>query len=200
MPQKPKILSCSVIARSRLFTIEALDLRFANGSEATFERLKNAGRGIVMVIALDAAGSMIMVREYAAGTERYELGFVKGRIDPGETAAEAALRELKEEIGFGANKLAFLRAVDSAPAYTNFVSHLFVATELYPAKLEGDEAEPLEQVEWPLADLPQLYRHPEVNDSRVLLALMLLEKRLEKRLEKPLEKRSQKNPEQPAHR
>lgn len=178
MTQKPKILSCSVIARSRLFTIEALDLRFSNGNEVTFERLKSTAPGIVMVIAVNAVGSMIMVREYAAGTERVELGFVKGRIDPGETPAQAAVRELKEEIGFGAHQLSFLRTVDSAPAYTNFVSHLCVATELYPHKLEGDEAEPLEQVEWPLAKLPQLYRHPQVNDSRVLLALMLLEKRL----------------------
>ena len=174
----PKILSCSVIARSRLFTIEAMNLRFSKGREADFERLKAAGEGIVMVIAVNAAGSLIMVREYAAGTERYELGFVKGRVDPGETPAQAALRELKEEIGFGADTLSFLRAVDSAPAYTNFVSHLFIATDLYPDKLEGDEAEPLEQVEWPLACLQQLYRHPQVNDARVLLALSLLEKRL----------------------
>ena len=178
MRQKPDILSHSVIAESRLFTIEEVDLRFSNGNEVTFERLHSGGGGIVMVIAINAADSMIMVREYAAGTERYELGFVKGRIDPGESPQQAALRELKEEIGFGANKLTFLRAVDSAPAYTDFVAHLFVATELYPHQLQGDEAEPLEQVEWPLADLPQLYRHPQVNDARVLLALLLLEKSL----------------------
>ncbi len=176
--RNPEILSCSVIARSRLFTIEEVGLRFSNGNEVVFERLKSTGAGIVMVIAINAADSLVMVREYAAGTERYELGFVKGRIDPGETPEQAAQRELKEEIGFGAKKLAFLRAVDSAPAYTDFVSHLFIATGLYPDKLEGDEAEPLEQVEWPLARLQQLYRHPQVNDSRVLLALTLLEKRM----------------------
>lgn len=169
-----------MIARSRLFTLESVNLRFSNGSEVVFERLKSAAAGIVMVIAIDDADSMVMVREYAVGTERYELGFVKGRIDPGETPPQAALRELKEEIGFGAKKLSFLRAVDSAPAYTNFVSHLFVATDLYPHKLEGDEVEPPERVEWPLARLQQLYRHPQVNDSRVLLALMLLEKKLSK--------------------
>ncbi len=180
--RNPEIQSSSVIARSRLYTIEEVGLRFSNGSEVVFERLKStgagAGAGIVMVIAINAAGSLVMVREYAAGTERYELGFVKGRIDPGETPEQAAQRELKEEIGFGAKKLTFLRAVDSAPAYTDFVSHLFIATDLYPDKLEGDEAEPLEQVEWPLARLQQLYRHPQVNDSRVLLALTLLEKRM----------------------
>ena len=178
MSQNPEILSRSVIAKSRLFTIEAVDLRFSNGNQVVFERLKSASAGIVMVIAIDADDSLIMVREYAVGTERYELGFVKGRIDPGESPAQAAQRELREEIGFGAKKLAFLRSVDSAPAYTNFVSHLFIATELYPHQLQGDEAEPPQQVEWPIARLQQLYRHPEVNDSRVLLALTLLEKSL----------------------
>ena len=178
MRQKPEILSSVVIAGSRLFTIEEVGLRFSNGAEVTFERLKSGGAGIVMVIAIDANDSLLMVREYAAGTERYELGFVKGRIDPGESPEQAAQRELKEEIGFGAHTLTHLRAVDSAPAYTDFVSHLFIATDLYPQQLEGDEAEPPERVDWPLADLAQLYRHPQVNDARVLLALLLLEKTL----------------------
>jgi len=176
MQRKPKILSRAVIARSRLFAIETIGLRFANGKRAEYERLLAPGNGAVIVIAVDAAGSLRMVREYAAGTGRYELGFVKGRIDAGESPRQAALRELKEEIGLGAKKLSFLRRVDSAPAYTNFVSHIFLATDLYPHQLEGDEAEPPQQVEWPLARLAELYRHPQVNDARVLLALMLLEK------------------------
>lgn len=33
----------------------------------------------------------------------------KGLIDPGETVFEAANRELKEEVGFGAHNLTFLK-------------------------------------------------------------------------------------------
>jgi ADP-ribose diphosphatase len=43
---------------------------------------------------------LILIREYAVGTESYELGS-KGLIDPGETVFEAANRELKEEVGLG---------------------------------------------------------------------------------------------------
>lgn len=50
---------------------------------------------------------LILIREYAVGTESYELGFSKGLIDPGESVFEAANRELKEEVGFGANDLTF---------------------------------------------------------------------------------------------
>ena len=174
--QKPEILHREIIGKTRLFTVEAVHLRFSNGARATFERL-NSGAGIVMVIAINDADAMVMVNEYAVGTDSYELGFVKGRIDPGETPAHAALRELSEEIGFGAHKLTELRSVHSAPGYTTSTTHIFIAEQLYPHQLPGDEIEPLEQVEWPLAKLSELLTHPRVNDARVLLALLLLDAR-----------------------
>ena len=60
---------------------------------------------------------LILIREYAVGTESYELGFSKGLIDPGESVFEAANRELKEEVGFGANDLTFLKKLSMAPSY-----------------------------------------------------------------------------------
>lgn len=41
---------------------------------------------------------LILIREYAVGTESYELGFSKGLIDPGESVFEAANRELKKRL------------------------------------------------------------------------------------------------------
>ena len=37
----------------------------------------------MMVVPVTEQGDLLLVREYAAGTERYELGFPKGLIDPG---------------------------------------------------------------------------------------------------------------------
>ncbi|MDW1982638.1 NUDIX domain-containing protein, partial [Vibrio sp. Vb0304] len=81
----PEILSCQTVARSKLFAVEALDLRFSNGEHRTYERMKPSGRDAVMVVPITEQGDLLLVREYAAGTERYELGFPKGLIDPGET-------------------------------------------------------------------------------------------------------------------
>ena len=46
--------------------------------------------------------TVLLMREYAAGVHRYELGLLKGRMDAGETPEQAANRELKEETGYGA--------------------------------------------------------------------------------------------------
>ncbi len=144
----PEILSCQTVAQSKLFAVEALDLRFSNGELRTYERMKPSGRDAVMVVPITEQGDLLLVREYAAGTERYELGFPKGLIDPGETPIEAADRELKEEIGFGSHELTPLKQVILAPSYFSSKMTLFLGQNLYPEKQEGDEPEPLEIVRW----------------------------------------------------
>lgn len=49
-----------------------------------------------------------------------------GKIDPGETAEEAALRELREELGVAAGPGAFLGALDDLPTRAGFLITPFV--------------------------------------------------------------------------
>lgn len=170
---RPEILSIDTQAKSRLFTIESMDLRFSNGEERTYERMKPVGRHAVMMVPITESGDILLIREYAAGTENYELGFPKGLIDPGETAEQAAVRELKEEIGFGANNLTYLKEVIVAPTYFSSRMTLFIAQDLYPERLQGDEPEPLEIVRWPLAQAEELLSHLDFRESRSIAALML---------------------------
>lgn len=170
---KPEILAQQTVAQSKLFSIESLDLRFSNGEERTYERMKPSGRNAVMMVPITEQGDILLVREYAAGTERYELGFPKGLIDPGEQPNEAAVRELKEEIGFGANKLTPLKEVILAPSYFSSKMTLFIAEDLYPEKLEGDEPEPLDIVRWPLAQAEELLTHLDFCEARSITALLL---------------------------
>ncbi|MDA0130329.1 ADP compounds hydrolase NudE [Vibrio sp. MarTm2] len=169
----PEILAKQAVAQSRLFTIEAMDLRFSNGEERTYERMKPSGRNAVMMVPVTEQGDLLLVREYAAGTERYELGFPKGLIDPGETPFDAADRELKEEIGFGARKLTPLKDVVLAPSYFSSKMTLFIAEDLYSEQLEGDEPEPLEIIRWPLAQAEDLLTHLDFCEARSITALLL---------------------------
>ncbi|MED5705212.1 NUDIX domain-containing protein, partial [Enterobacter hormaechei] len=79
-----------------------------NGVRRVYERMRPTNREAVMIVPI-VDDHLILIREYAVGTEAYELGFSKGLIDQGESFFEAANRELKEEVGFGANDLTFLK-------------------------------------------------------------------------------------------
>ncbi|WP_070968206.1 ADP compounds hydrolase NudE [Vibrio sonorensis] len=168
----PEILAKETVAKSRLFTVESLELRFSNGEERTYERMKPSGRSAVMMVPVTAQGDLLLVREFAAGTERYELGFPKGLVDQGETPEQAANRELKEEIGFGSNRLTPLKEVVLAPSYFSSTMTLFIAQELYSEQLEGDEPEPLEVVRWPLNQAEELLTHLDFCEARSITALM----------------------------
>lgn len=171
--QPPEILSIKTIAQTHIFSVQAVDLRFSNGEFRTYERLTPQRRSSVMVLPIHE-GHLMFVKEYAVGSERYELTFPKGIIDQGEQPIESANRELQEEIGFGAKSLVPLRPLYSSPSHMYGLMHLFVATDLYPSKLEGDEPEPLEIVRYPLAKIDELLADPTFAESRNLAALFLL--------------------------
>ena len=173
MSRSPRIRDRQVIASTRVFRVEQLDLEFANGARRRYERLLGGERGAVLVVPLLDAQTLLLIREYAAGTGCYELAFPKGRIEAQENVLESANRELREEIGYAAERLELMRTVALAPGYIQHQTHLVLARELYPSRLPGDEPEPIEVVPWRLTDLDALLARDDFNESRSLLALFL---------------------------
>jgi ADP-ribose diphosphatase len=51
---------------------------------------------------------------------------------------------------------------------------VFVARDLYPESLPGDEPEPLEKVTWPLNDIDNLLAQPDFSEARSVAALLML--------------------------
>ena len=162
------------------YRMERMDLEFSNGERRKYERLHGRGHGAVAVVPMLDAETVLLVREYAAGVHRYELGLVKGRIDAGETPEQAADRELKEEAGYGARRLDVLRAMTLAPTYMSHLSHLVVARDLYPERLVGDEPEELEVVPWKIAELDRLMLREDFSEGRSLAALFIARQWLER--------------------
>ena len=155
------------------YRMERLDLEFGNGERRRYERLHGRGHGAVVVVPMLDAETVLLVREYAAGVHRYELGLVKGRIDAGETPEQAADRELKEEAGYGAHSLHVLRSRSLAPTYMSHQTHLVIARELYPERLPGDEPEELEVVPWKFDRLHELILREDFSEGRSIAALFI---------------------------
>eukprot|EP01133_Synstelium_polycarpum_P002417 gene2417-2747_t len=162
MRQKPTVLAREIVASSRLFRVEEVQLRFSNGVERTYERLvgRGAGYGAVMIVAMIDSDHALLIEEYCGGTDEYELSLPKGLIEPGEDVLAAADRELKEEAGFGARQLEHITELSLSPGYMSQKIQVVLATELYEERLEGDEPEPM-RVDWVnLRELSQAARWP----------------------------------------
>jgi ADP-ribose diphosphatase len=178
MSRKPIITGTVTVARTRLFHVEQVELRFSNGREVSYERLKSRSAGAVLVVPMLDSDTVLLVREYGAGVERYELALPKGRVEDGENVQEAANREIREEVGYAARQLTFLKSMTLSPGYLSHSTHVVLAQDLYPDRLEGDEPEPLEVVPWSLHDIGRLVEHEECTEARSIAALYLVRERL----------------------
>ncbi|MFQ3209854.1 MAG: ADP-ribose diphosphatase [Colwellia sp.] len=172
--QLPIITGRRQVAKSGLFGIEQIDLTFNNGEQRQYERMIGSGRGAVMIVPMIDDETVLLVREYCAGTHSYLLGFPKGLIDEGEFAEQAANRELQEEIGYGSEQLHQMSVMMTAPTFFNAQMTIFMAKQLYKSELEGDEPEPLEVVSWPIKDYKELLQQPDFTEARSIAALMLV--------------------------
>ncbi len=170
---QPQVLRRRTLARTRIFHVEGLDLRFPNGVEVQYERIQGSAHGAVLVVPMADDDTVLLIREYAAGVERYELALPKGRIEAGERPEDAAAREIMEEVGHGARRLTVLHRLTTAPGYMAHDTHVVLAQDLYPHRLPGDEPEPPEVVPWRLSRLNELLQHPECTEARSIAALFL---------------------------
>ena len=172
MPTPPKILKRSLAGQSRLFKIEALQLEFSNGEIRDYERLLGNRTAVIIVPVLDG-DKFVLVKEYGAGLDRYELALPKGKVDPGETFEEAANRELQEEAGFKASTMTRLKCMSQSPNYMQHDTQIVLAEGLTASSLEGDEPEPMEVEVVPIAELMSLVAREDVTEARTIAALYL---------------------------
>lgn len=178
MTKKPEIIETKVVAKSKIFTIENVHLRFSNGEERHFERVQGRSVEAVMIVPLLDKDTFLLIREYGAGLEDYSLSFPKGGVDghTNEDIFSCANRELKEEVGYGSNKISLLASLSASPSYNKSRMHILLAEDLYEEKLEGDEPEPIEVVPWKVSQMDALLKHPDFHEARSVTALLLLDR------------------------
>lgn len=158
------------IHRSRVFTVRRDTLRLADGREMVRDVVEHPGA--VVVLAVDG-DDLLFVRQYryAAGESLLEL--VAGTCEPGEEPALTAHRELQEEAGFKAGKLRKLGEFFSAPGFCSELLHLYLAEELTPSRLPGDEDEELTVERLPLQEAVRKCLSGEIRDAKTLAGVLL---------------------------
>lgn len=176
----PKVENRREFQASKIFRVESMDLTFSNGTQATYERLLG-GHGAVMAVPFDGSHFYLTI-EYGGGIMAYQLGLVKGKIDKGETPEHAVVRELSEEIGFGAHKVTLLKhEMTVAPGMLSLKMYPFLCEDLYAAKVEsGDEPEPIELIKLTPEEVKSLMFDPQspLTEGRTIAALALALRRL----------------------
>jgi 8-oxo-dGTP pyrophosphatase MutT (NUDIX family) len=95
----------------------------------------------VAIVAVDG-DELVLVRQTRPVTSAQTLELPSGKIEPGESPADAAARELAEECGLAAHKWREVGCFWAAPSYSTEYVHVWEARDLFPsesAALDEDE-------------------------------------------------------------
>ncbi len=116
----------------------------------------------VGIIAEDSDGHIVVIFQYRWPIQRWCWELPAGKIDPGESALEAAQRELAEETGYHAEYWESVLEFYPSPGYSTERMTVFYARELTATTPEPEEDEDIQTVLW---DRAQLEQHLRRNDG-----------------------------------
>ena len=129
-----------------------------------------------LVVALTDEGEVILTIEPSAAFQEPTVILPGGATRPGMTPAEIAEvadHELQEEVGFRAGRLDYLGELRPFSKYLTVRTFTYLARDLAPSTLAGDETYEIGVERVPLSSFESLIAAGRLLDARVIAALYL---------------------------
>jgi ADP-ribose pyrophosphatase len=168
---KFETMSSHSIYRGRAFSVRKDRVRLPDGAETNLDIVEHVGA--VTILPVDDQGNVWFVRQYRHAVEQELLELPAGTLEASESPESCAQREIREEIGMGAGKIQYIGEFFMAPGYSTELMHVFLATDLYDAPLDGDTDEFLQVECVPLEKVADLIQHGKIVDGKTLAVFYL---------------------------
>jgi len=161
---------------ARVFAVETDRRRYPDGREHDVAIVRH--RPSVVLIPIDAAGHVVLVRQYRAPLDRFTWEFPAGSVEPGETAEAAAARECEEEIRQVPDRIERLGSFYPVPGYCDEEMIFFKVSDLRPPPPDSphhaDEDENIETRAMTIDDVRAMVARGEIVDLKTAFALTLI--------------------------
>ena len=131
---------------------------------------KKGGGACVVPVLSD--GRILLIRQMRPIIGRETLELPAGCRDAGEDGAQTAARELLEETGMRAGRLTFLAAIDTAVAWCDESTEIYLAEELTDTGVQHlDEAEAIRTEAYDLRVLLEKINRREIRDAKTVAGI-----------------------------
>ena len=164
------LLATREIYRGRVVRLNIETVELPNGHRADLEILHHPGGAAI--VAVDAQRRVCLLRQFRHAAGGYIWELPAGKLEPQEPPEVTAHRELIEEGGVEARRWRSLGSYLSSPGVFTERIHLYLATELIPARIAPEAAEVFE-VHWlPLEEAVRSVHGGEFTDGKTCLGLL----------------------------
>ena len=172
------LVSSERLYSGRIISLDRDTVQYPDQSTGQLEMIRHPGASAVVPFLDEPRAPdprIYLIRQFRHAANGYIWEIPAGRLDPGETPATCAQRELEEEIGMTADVLARLTTIYTTPGFTDEKIHLFLAHELKKGthKREADEFMEVQTRRW--SEAMNMIRNGEILDGKTLVALMFIQ-------------------------
>ena len=161
--------------QGKVFRLDKDTVRFPDGSDSEFDIVRHPGAAAVVPFLSDPEGEepqILLLRQFRYAADGYIYEIPAGRLDGGESPADCATRELKEETGCSADRIEPLFTMFTTPGFTDETIHVFMATGLTHGQSAREPDEFAELVVMRLSEALELIRDGAIPDGKTALALL----------------------------
>lgn len=138
-----------------------------NGKEV--ERLVVHPGDAAAILPVRNDGSYYLIRQFRFAIGEYIYEVPAGTVDPGETALDAARRELIEETGISAECFEPRGFIYTTPGFTDERIYLYEAYGLSPSStFHPDEDEVIEVVRFSGEELEEMIADGRISDAKTI--------------------------------
>ncbi len=167
--EKIKRIDRSLVYKGAWISMYTDSMAFANGNFADWDFIHH--NGAAAMVAEDADGKIVMIRQWRPGAEGEILELPAGGINPGEEPIDAAVRELREETGALCDEAKPLLMIQPSPAYNDEKVHMFYCKVTGYTELALDENEYVTIERYSLDELIGMIMNGEITDSKTVAGL-----------------------------
>jgi ADP-ribose diphosphatase len=175
-----KVVETTMLHRGRVFRLVKEKVTLSNGTTVDLEIIHHPGAAAMVPLARDH--SLILIRQYRHAVGDFLWEIPAGTLNPKEKPLECAKRELIEETGYSAGRWKKLGEIVPVPGYSDERIHIFLATELHPARQKLDPDEILNVHQLPLEEAFEMIEAGAIQDSKTISSLFLARTWLQKNL------------------
>ena len=165
-----KIVSSKEIYSCGLFRVTLDEAVDKTGWRIKRNVIRHNGSAVMMPV--DSKQRVLLVRQYRLPADQYLWELPAGKIDDGETALQAAKRELVEETGLKAKKWKKLALFYPSPGYVEETMTIFLATELTQGESHPMDDERIETRWFAKKELKDLIRTNKITDAKTMIGFL----------------------------
>ena len=168
---REETISSKTIYDGKIVHLVQVEVQTGNNKMAMREIVLH--RGAVCAVAITKENKIVLVQQFRKAVEDKLIEIPAGKLEIGEEADAAIIRELKEETGYDVLSFEYITKFYTSPGFSNEIGYLYFAKLGDQSETCFDEDEDIEIFEYDIEEAVHLIHTGQIIDAKTIAGILM---------------------------